>query len=311
MAFILDHTKIAHAAVDDKVRSAAHTAKAVIDLWPLTLAQHMTNDTQYGETLQVRLTRCIAKLLTGEDVTIPDAEFVYEGADEIPGRPQHIVDVLLAANDACDMMSSYSQTGDTTVIMAAAGDLKVAWNDDTIHALAEAFESVEQQAVAGAADVIAHAGHKDVESIAQRIALVIVTLDELLGLLRQQISQQDDISVQAHELAALASPLVVYLNELCERLSVPLLCFSAEQFTQLITNYLQALSDKEDSVDALIASIVEPADNEWRKHYDDIMWDPVEAKRLAKEEDERKNREALAAKFAHIVDDPTKEEVEL
>ena len=44
-------------------------------------------------------------VLTGEDVTVPDAEFVYEGADEFPGRPQNIVDTLLAANDAYDTMA--------------------------------------------------------------------------------------------------------------------------------------------------------------------------------------------------------------
>ena len=38
---------------------------------------------------------------------MPDAEFVYEGADEIPGRPQSIVDALLAANDAYDTMAGY------------------------------------------------------------------------------------------------------------------------------------------------------------------------------------------------------------
>ena len=36
-----------------------------------------------------------------------------------------------------------------------------------------------------------------------------------------------------------------------------------------------------------------------------------EAKRQAKEEDEKRNKEALAAKFAHIKDDPNKETVEL
>ena len=40
-------------------------------------------------------------------------------------------------------------------------------------------------------------------------------------------------------------------------------------------------------------------------------WDAAEAKRLAKEEDERRNKEALAAKFAHVSDDPSKPPVEL
>ena len=74
----------------------------------------MDNDTKYGENLQVRMTRMAARVMTGDDVTVPDAEFVYEGADEIPGRPQRIVDALLAANDAYDEMGGYSETGDTS-----------------------------------------------------------------------------------------------------------------------------------------------------------------------------------------------------
>ena len=53
------------------------------------------------------------------------------------------------------------------------------------------------------------------------------------------------------------------------------------------------------------------ARDEWAKHRDDVLWDPGEAKRRAKEEDEKRNKEALAAKFAHIKDDPGKEAVEL
>lgn len=47
------------------------------------------------------------------------------------------------------------------------------------------------------------------------------------------------------------------------------------------------------------------------QHREDVLWDPEEAKKRAKEEDERKSKEALAAKFAHVKDDPTKETVEL
>ncbi len=38
----------------------------------------MDNDAKYAENLQVRITRAFARILTGEDVTVPDAEFVYE-----------------------------------------------------------------------------------------------------------------------------------------------------------------------------------------------------------------------------------------
>ena len=108
----------------------------------------MDNDTKYGENLQVRMTRMAARVMTGDDVTVPDAEFVYEGADEIPGRPQRIVDALLAANDAYDEMGDYSETGDTRLIMRGAGQLGVDWDDDTVHAIAEALEAIEQATAA-------------------------------------------------------------------------------------------------------------------------------------------------------------------
>lgn len=39
----------------------------------------MDNDAKYAENLQVRVTHAFARILTGQDVTMPDAEFVYEG----------------------------------------------------------------------------------------------------------------------------------------------------------------------------------------------------------------------------------------
>lgn len=62
---------------------------------------------------------------------------------------------------------------------------------------------------------------------------------------------------------------------------------------------------------ATAAYIAPLARDEWTRHHDDVLWDPGEAKRRAKEEDEKRNKEALAAKFAHIKDDPGKEAVEL
>ena len=184
MAFQLDATAIAHVSMNPAVRDAAAVGAGLIELWPLTDAKQMDNDTKYGENLQVRMTRMAARVMTGDDVTVPDAEFVYEGADEIPGRPQRIVDALLAANDAYDEMGDYSETGDTRLIMRGAGQLGVDWDDDTVHAIDEALEAIEQAigaadgaaggAAAGAAAPANAAPSADVEAIAQRFATVTV-----------------------------------------------------------------------------------------------------------------------------------------
>lgn len=307
MAFQLDATAIAHVSMNPAVRDAAAVGAGLIELWPLTDARQMDNDTKYGENLQVRMTRMAARVMTGDDVTVPDAEFVYEGADEIPGRPQRIVDALLAANDAYDEMGDYSETGDTRLIMRGAGQLGVDWDDDTVHAIAEALEAIEQAigAADGAADGAAGgaaapanaAPSADVEAIAQRFATVTVAADGLLRLI--------DLRKPSR-----AVPVMFYVNELCERLSVPRLCFKAEQLSSLMTAR-SLTNDDEAALAETVKLFTMVAASEWKRHHDDVLWDAAEAKRLAKEEDERRNKEALAAKFAHVSDDPSKPPVEL
>lgn len=303
MAFQLDATAIAHVSMNPAVRDAAAVGTGLIELWPLTDAKQMDNDTKYGENLQVRMTRMAARVMTGDDVTVPDAEFVYEGADEIPGRPQRIVDALLAANDAYDEMGDYSETGDTRLIMRGAGQLGVDWDDDTVHAIAEALEAIEQAigaaggAAAGAAAPANAAPSADVEAIAQRFATVTVAADGLLRLI--------DLRKPSR-----AVPVMFYVNELCERLSVPRLCFKAEQLSSLMT--ARSLTNDDEAVLAeTVKLFTMVAASEWKRHHDDVLWDAAEAKRLAKEEDERRNKEALAAKFAHVGDDLSKPPVEL
>lgn len=310
MAFQLDATAIAHVSMNPAVRDAAAVGAGLIELWPLTDAKQMDNDTKYGENLQVRMTRMAARVMTGDDVTVPDAEFVYEGADEIPGRPQRIVDALLAANDAYDEMGDYSETGDTRLIMRGAGQLGVDWDDDTVHAIAEALEAIEQaigmgDGAAGGADADAAgaaapanaAPSADVEAIAQRFATVTVAADGLLRLI--------DLRKPSR-----AVPVMFYVNELCERLSVPRLCFKAEQLSSLMTAR-SLTNDDEAALAETVKLFTMVAASEWKRHHDDVLWDAAEAKRLAKEEDERRNKEALAAKFAHVGDDPSKPPVEL
>lgn len=303
MAFQLDATAIAHVSMNPAVRDAAAVGTGLIELWPLTDAKQMDNDTKYGENLQVRMTRMAARVMTGDDVTVPDAEFVYEGADEIPGRPQRIVDALLAANDAYDEMGDYSETGDTRLIMRGAGQLGVDWDDDTVHAIAEALEAIEQAigaadgAAAGAAAPANAAPSADVEAIAQRFATVTVAADGLLRLI--------DLRKPSR-----AVPVMFYVNELCERLSVPRLCFKAEQLSSLMTAR-SLTNDDEAALAETVKLFTMVAASEWKRHHDDVLWDAAEAKRLAKEEDERRNKEALAAKFAHVSDDPSKPPVEL
>ena len=258
----------------------------------------MDNDTKYGENLQVRMTRMAARVMTGDDVTVPDAEFVYEGADEIPGRPQRIVDALLAANDAYDEMGDYSETGDTRLIMRGAGQLGVDWDDDTVHAIAEALEAIEQaigmggSSAAGAAAPANAAPSADVEAIAQRFATVTVAADGLLRLI--------DLRKPSR-----AVPVMFYVNELCERLSVPRLCFKAEQLSSLMTAR-SLTNDDEAALAETVKLFTMVAASEWKRHHDDVLWDAARyihrmEKRLAEKPHECEVETAVYAHGTHFV----------
>lgn len=121
------------------MKTAVRSGTDLTELWPLTTAERMDNDAKYAENLQVRLTLTMARVLVGTtEVTLPDAEFVYEGADAIPGRPQEVVDALLAANDAYEQLNPYSDSHDFSLLFEAAetltarlerGDAKTARRD--------------------------------------------------------------------------------------------------------------------------------------------------------------------------------------
>lgn len=348
---VADKSAIARVAALPSVREAAEAGARLAALWPLTDAKQMDNDAKYAENLQVRLTRMIARVVTGEDVTVPDAEFVYEGADEIPGRPQRIVDALLAANDAYDTMVDYRDSHDPDVLFDAARAMGVDWPAATEAAVREALGAVdraiagEDGALSGAGAGIgveapANGGIGDtsaddtagdvagdgvaaaalVDGLARRFAESLVICDGLLSIVeRTAVDAAEGLgSAQnegAYDAAAAQLPIILFVNELREQTAVPRLCLNDDQYRALLDARANAVAGAAtgdaDTLDATAGVIAPIAAVEWKRHYDDVMWDPEEAKRRAKEEDERKNKEALAAKFAHIKDDPTKPAVEL
>lgn len=353
MTVELNREAIDRVAALPAVREAAETGARLIALWPLTKAMQMDNDTKYAENLQVRITRAFARILTGADVTVPDAEFVYEGADEIPGRPQSIVDTLLAANDAYDTMADFSKTGDAALVDDAAEALGVEWDESVRSEVREAIDAVERHIeadAAGAGEVGAEdaasagaagddspasgeagdrlAGSADPAAVAHRFATALAVCDALLAVVAAHVpgiavaadadsavadtatntTALDDAT--ARRVAIQSLPILLYVNELREQCAIPRICLTDSQLLELVKARAVA-TDTADTLNATAALIAPLAGTEWAKHREDVLWDPAEAKKKAKEEDEKRNKEALAAKFAHIKDDPTKETVEL
>ena len=270
------------------VAEAAEQGARLVDLWPLTNAEHMANDAKYAEDLQVRISMVLAQLMTGEDVTIPDAEYVYEGAEDIPGRPQDLVDALMAANDAIEA-AAQAQGDQSRTPADLAETLGSSWD-----------QARQQDVVAGVAEVEQSLGEQNKspesplskEGVAQALATILEICRDLL-----QRAGADSDHVAA------AAPILVYVNELNERLGIPQAFLSDAD----VVHALGLLDDPEAFAD-LLAPLVGA---EWDHHRQEVLWDPEEAKRKAKEDDERKSREALQAKFAHVPEDPDKPPVEL
>ncbi|OZG64760.1 hypothetical protein [Bifidobacterium eulemuris] len=296
----MNTAEIEQVAAHPAVRQAAEAGAALVDLWPLSDARQLDNDAKYAEELQVRVTRAFAAVMTGLDVTMPDAEFVYEGADEIPGRPQEIVDALLDANDAYDTMGEFSDSGDAGLLYEAARLLGVEWDasvrDAVGRIIADAQEALDDGASGSAA------------SLARRFAVALCACHQLVNAVAGSRDDEDANSsagAVADEADAARSvlPVLLFVNELRERYGIPRICLTSEQIRTLVAT--------RESLDDLVAFVAPLAGEEWAKHREDVLWDPDEAKKRAKEEDERRNKEALAAKFAHIKDDPNKPHVEL
>ena len=308
MTIELNREAIAQVAALPAVTEAAEAGSALISLWPLTEAMQMDNDAKYAENLQVRVTHAFARILTGQDVTMPDAEFVYEGADEIPGRPQSIVDTLLAANDAYDTMADYAESGDARLIVEAADVLGIDWDSATAESVREAVAAMEAQVEADAEADGRLATSAKPADVAVRFATALAVCDALLGEVSGD-AVADGSADSVANAAAKILPILLYVNELREQCSVPRICLTDEQILGLLN--ARAKAADADTLTATAEYIAPLAVAEWNKHREDVLWNPDEAKRQAKEEDEKRNKEALAAKFAHVKDDPGKETVEL
>ena len=291
------------------LNNAAQSAESLTALWPLTEARHLDNDAKYAENLEVRSMRAIARMLTNLDVTVPDAEFVYEGADEIPGRPQEIVDALLVAADAYDAMDScYEPNYDEAEAEILENDVN---NIETIFNKLASHASVDADAINSAADTLGVQGNWIAEDLqnaieyakkqsfeykesveSQKIMLVLCILSKL-------IAKTSDIQETL--------PIFLYINEVCECAGVPRMMFKDSQWCELVdcvrnsqVDCSESSESSENSISALINFVSPLLATEWQKHREDVLWDPEVAKKLAKEEDDRKSREALAAKFAHV-----------
>lgn len=203
---------------------------------------------------------------------------------------------------------------DFSLLFEAAETLTAGWSEATQKQLGKILDDCTAY--------IHNSNQTRITGLDHRFAVVLVTFAQMLRVLRSQIIANlgsdsphtgGASSDRVRHLERVALPLLPFINEFAETLGVPRICVTADQWHGLLAAFATPNGDDDsaDSARVLAESLLPLAATEWRKHREDILWDPAEAKRAAKEEDERKNKEALAAKFAHIKDDPSKPEVEL
>lgn len=291
MIVVYEQNLVEELASRPSMGEAIQAGVDLIDLWPLTDAVRLRNDAKYAETLQVRITRVLARVMTGQDVTIPDAEYVYEGAEDIPGRPQELVDALLAANDAYEGMVGGAAPGQSDKLVQAAEVLGAGWNQDDVKAARDLVDCLAKEVTPRGEPLESSAEQAEV---GRRLATSVIALDRLASAVHADGDQVVRIL-----------PILLYLNELNERMGIPRVFLTDEQ----VRGALAVISSK--TIHDLADTLAPEVAAEWNKHLDEVVWDPEEAKRQAKEDDERKSREALQAKFAHVPEDPNKPPVEL
>lgn len=291
MIVVYEQNLVEELASRPSMGEAIQAGVDLIDLWPLTDAVRLRNDAKYAETLQVRITRVLARVMTGQDVTIPDAEYVYEGAEDIPGRPQELVDALLAANDAYEGMVGGAAPGQSDKLVQAAEVLGAGWNQEDVKAARDLVDCLAKEVTPGGEPLESSAEQAEV---GRHLATSVIALDRLASAVHADGNRVVRIL-----------PILLYLNELNERMGIPRVFLTDEQ----VHGALTVISSK--TIHDLADTLAPEVAAEWNKHLDEVVWDPEEAKRQAKEDDERKSREALQAKFAHVPEDPNKPPVEL
>ncbi len=304
----------------DAVDKAIESAEGLVSHWPLQTAQEMENDAKYAEDLQVRFTRMMARILLGsqEEIDSSVAEAVYEGMDWIPGCDQEIVDALMAANQAYDDMSVFSETTDMELFFETVKTLGAGIDASTEKELRETLprtvESMNQicMVFTGINGEERHSG-----STAEQYPLIARYLasQAIFDVLMNIVCRGAE---NGRERAVRALPVLLYANELRELLGVPHTVLNEDELAQLIdlraSVYPEIATHNGFNEQTFCESVkfLAPIDRrEWTDRAHKLDWDPKKAEQEAKEADELKSKKALEEKFKHVKDDPSKPHIEL
>lgn len=318
MPFVIDQETVTSMLASHVVATAIDLGIDLVRMWPLQTVQELENDARYSEDLQVRFSRMMAQTLLkrSEEIDQAVAEAAYEGMDVIPGCDRDVVNALMSANHAYDVMSSYRGVNGIDLFLETAKTLGITMEDRIEWEIREVMYSV-------ARTMRNTSGFEVDDDVAEEIGLcksVTVNRDELArrylasvtvedALLNLMCYDVDDLQEQAIR----ALPVLLYVNGLREQLAVPHTFITAEQLGYLIDlrdsarrfgacKPVFANSFCPQTFIATVRYLAMLAGQEWAQRTSYLQWDPKKAEREARDEDERKSKEALARKY-NLTDD--------
>ena len=237
--------------------------------------------------------------------------------DVIPGCDRDVMHALMNANQAYDVLSTYRGVNGADLFLEAARTLGIDVEDRIERGIRGVMASVARtmRDTSGFEiddDVVEEVGlcksvTVDRDVLARRYLASVTVGDALLNLMCYDVEDQQEQAIRA-------LPVLLYINGLREQLAVPHTFVTAEQLGYLIDlrdsarrfgdcKPVFANSFCPQTFVATVRYLAMFAGQEWAEHASYLRWDPKKAEQEAKDEDERRSKEALAKKFNLTKDD--------
>lgn len=139
-----------------------------------------------------------------------------------------------------------------------------------------------------------------------RFLAALAVGDGLMNLMCEGIDDVDEQTVRV-------LPVMLYINELCEQMAVPPIYVGDVTLSRMVAlrnavreagraTPLEENSFCDNTFTITADNVIPCAGMEWDHHAECLRWDPKRAEQEAKDEDERKSKEALAEKFNLMTD---------
>lgn len=313
MSFVYDQKVVDSMYGSHVVSMAVDYGVDLVKMWPLQTNQELENDVKYAENLQVMFSGMMTQVLLkrSEEVDQSVAEAVYEGMDVLPGVDPEIIRTLMDANRAYDVMASYHGVDGIELFMETARILGIDVETRIEKEIQDLMENLSRTMRSASGfevddDVAENVGicqsaTVDRNEFARRYLASMTVLDALINLM---CYGTDDSQEQAIRVL----PVLLFVNSMLQpavdsahfhqrRTAHQPVCLrdTARQFGRPQSVFDSSFNPLTFSTTVKYLAFF--AGQEWLRHMRFLEWDPKQAEQDAKDEDERKSREALAKKY--------------